>query len=112
MYKCTCTCTFTSLSLPPSLPASLPSSLYLSLFPFAKVVNIEELVRPVLDQLLHEAVEEARGKAREETMSRLIAVQQAVQAHQGACNVHVHTQSCTCDHHPVACVTVKTEILC
>lgn len=37
-------------------------------------------MKPELEQMLREAVEEARNKAKEEVVARLIAVQQAQQA--------------------------------
>ena len=44
---------------------------------------MDKLIKPVLQQVLDEAVEEARIKAMEDTISRLKAVQAAVQAHKG-----------------------------
>ena len=56
---------------------------FFSVFISHQVIEMDKLIEPVLEKVLEEAVEEARTKAMEETISRLKAVQAAVQAHQG-----------------------------
>ncbi|XP_019849767.1 PREDICTED: adenylate kinase 9-like [Amphimedon queenslandica] len=47
----------------------------------ATVISVEELVRPVLDIMMEKAVDEAVQKARDDTVARLKAEQEVLQAH-------------------------------
>ena len=68
-------------------------SVFTGLFISYKVIDLETLIEPALEQVLEDAVMEAKDKAMEETISRLTAVQAAVQATQGTSHMYMYAST-------------------